>query len=916
MKRMLSAVAAAIALFFAAAGEGREAPPDDGVAALDRIQVTGTRVRTDDMEHAFPIQVLGRQEIRESGHASLGELLGELPSVTGSPFGTQSNQRGSGGGLSRGASRIELRGLEPERTLVLVNGRRMVPGGNGADGAVDLNMIPIAMIARVEVLQTGASVAYGADAVAGVVNVVTRNDFTGLEAGANIQATTRGDGEVYGANAIFGRSLDRGHLVIGAEYTEQERVKKDARSFSEQLRTVAGPDNAIVPFGSSAPPNGQFRTSDGALTLIEGRPGDRPADFRPFTDADRFNFNPFEDLVQPSERFSLFAMGQYDLTADTRIYAESLFHRRDSSQEIAPLPFFTRRERGVLVSVDNVFNPFGEDIIDARRRLVEAGPRTFEQEVETWRWVLGIQGRFAGDWQWDLAFNRARNTTDQHKTGDLRDSRLALALGPSFGDGSGQAVCGTPAQPIDGCAPLNLFGGPGSITPEMLGFVQVDLADSGFNEQNQVTANIAGQVDALDAGALELAFGYEYRDESGGDFPDPLTRAGDTTGGQRGATAGDFQSSELYGEAALPLYRNLDAGRELVAHFGGRVADFSRFGSTTLLEGGLRFRPVPDVILRGAVAEAFRAPNIAELFGGVQEAEPAIRDACGDFAALEPTEVQRCIAQGVPADGSFQQQREEVRVRVGGNPRLEPEEATVSTLGLTYEPAAILGLRATLDYYRIEIDDAIAAVGAQTALDRCLATGSPDFCGMIERFDDGAIDAITSRQRNIAEETAEGIDLRAEFDHGVGGGRLSHHLAVSYLMERDLVPFAGAESLTGAGRFDRDNFGALPRWRGNYRLRWNGGPWRIGYEAQWIGSLTESGGEIFPGTRRDISQRVYHDLFAERRFGEQATLTLGIDNITDADPPFFATAAVANTDVATYRLLGATAWARFSFRTF
>lgn len=916
MKKTLSAMAAAIALFFTTTGQGQEASQDGGVAALDRIRVTGTRVRTDDMENAFPIQVLSREEIRQSGHTSLGELLSELPSVTGSPFGTRSNRRGSGGGLSRGASRIELRGLEPERTLVLLNGRRMVPGGNGADGAVDLNMIPIAQIARVEVLQTGASVAYGADAVAGVVNVVTRTDFIGLEAGANVQATTRGDGEVYAANAIFGRALDRGHVVFGAEYTEQERVKKDARSFAKQLRTVSGPDNLIVPFGSSAPPNGQFRITAGAVTLIEGRDGDSAADFRPFTDADRFNFNPFEDLVQPSERLSLFATGRYDLTANTQVYAEILFHRRDSSQGIAPLPLFTRREQGVFVSANNVFNPFDEDIIDARRRLIEAGPRTFEQEVETWRWVLGAQGRFDGDWAWDLAFNRARNTAEQRKAGDLRDSRLAAALGPSFMASSGRAVCGTPALPIDGCVPLNLFGGPGSITAEMLGFVQVDLADSGFNEQNQLTANIAGQLDALDAGPLELAFGYEYRDDSGGDFPDPLTRAGDTTGGQRGATAGDFQSNELYAEAALPLYRNLAAGRELIAHFGGRVADFSRFGSTTLLEGGVRFRPARDVIFRGAVAEAFRAPNIAELFGGVQEAEPAITDACSDFAALAPAQVRRCIAQGVPADGSFQQQREEIRVRLGGNPRLEPEEATVSTLGLTYEPAEILGLRVTLDYYRIEIDDAIAVVGAQTVLDQCLATGSPDFCGMIERLDDGAIDAVTTRRRNIAEQTAQGVDLRVNFDHGVPGGVLSHRLAVSYLMERDLVPFAGADSLTGAGRFDRDNFGALPRWRGNYRLRWDTGPWRIGYEAQWIGSLTESGGDVFPGTRRDISRRVYHDLFAERRFGDEVTVTLGVDNITDADPPFFATAAVANTDVATYRLPGTTAWARVSLRAF
>jgi iron complex outermembrane receptor protein len=245
--------------------------------------------------------VIGTQELQDSGAENIGEFLQELPFMSGSLLSTTTSFRGEGGSVSRGISTIELRGLGAERTLVLLNGRRFVPGGNGASGVVDINMIPMSVIQRVEILRSGASVEYGADAVAGVVNIITREDTRGLELQAQADVTSRGDAETYKFSAVYGKQLDRGNFLFAADYADQPSLGKGERGFSSERLTVTGPDNTIISEGSSAPPQGNFRTSQGRLTLIDGADGDTTADFRPFTDDDRYNFNPLEDLLQASD---------------------------------------------------------------------------------------------------------------------------------------------------------------------------------------------------------------------------------------------------------------------------------------------------------------------------------------------------------------------------------------------------------------------------------------------------------------------------------------------------------------------------------------------------------------------------------------------------------------------------------------
>ena len=909
--------AAARLLLAAATGAGAAAPE---APPIEEVFVTGTRLRTDLPDGAYPLTVIDREQIALSGRNFVGEYLQQLPFVTGSPVNSSTGARGEGGAFSRGIATVELRGLGPERTLVLLNGRRFVPGGNGASGVVDLNMIPMALIERVEVFKAGASVEYGADAVAGVVNLITRRDNDGLQLDLRATITGEGDGEAMTASAVYGRRGDRGDFLLGAEYVEQRAVGKGDRDFSRVRRTFSGPDNRISFDGSSAPPQGNFRTSLGRLTLIDGADGRDIGDFRPWIgdndapDTDRYNFNPFEDLRQPAQRLSLFAQGRRKLNAGTSVFGEVFWHRRDSSTQLAPLPFFTTRETDLAVSADNLYNPFDETLTDVRRRLVEAGPREFVQDNEAWRLVAGADGTVGG-WFWDASAVYGRNETDQRQTGDLLDSRLRPALGPSFLDGAGNPTCGTPAAPLPGCVPLNLFGGAGSITPAMLAWAGTDLADSGYNEQTVFSANITGSLLSLPAGDLALASGVEYREERAADRPDPETVLGNTSGSARAATEGAFESSELYLELGVPLLRNRPAARMLELDLGLRLVDFSNFGRKTVSEIGVFWQPAESLQFRGAWAEAFRAPNVRELFGGFSQSNPIVEDPCADFSRLTGPQVARCVAQGVPADGSFTQTGEETPQLSGGNRDLRAEQAEIITAGLSWTPRAVTALTLNLDAYDITIDNGIAALGADTILEQCLATGAAAFCDRIERGADGGITRVRAQLQNLASESARGIDLELRYGHDAGPGRIEHRALLSYLDERDLVAFPGAPRFAGAGDFDRDIFGAIPRWRGSYNLNWRRGRWSAGYALQWIGALEESGGVLAPGTRNAISDTFYHDVWASLRLGDGFLLSLGIDNLADDQPPFLGNADEANTDVSTYRLLGRSAWLRLSLET-
>ncbi|MGJ8670407.1 MAG: TonB-dependent receptor domain-containing protein [Oceanococcus sp.] len=884
----------------------------DAPAPLPNILVTGSRLEQSGAAQSKPVTRIERQAILQSGSRNLAEYLNSLPFMSGAPLGTSVGARGQGGGFSRGIETAELRGLGAQRTLVLLNGRRFVPGGNGVAGVVDLGMLPLALVERIEVLKTGASVEYGADAVAGVINVITRQDLDGIEFRGKTAMSEHGDGQSWDASLVAGGVKQSSHWFAGLQFFDQQSLSKGEREFSSRLLTVNGDDNQVVPDGSSAPIAGNYRTSNGRVTLRAGEDGQQASDFRPFIDTgpntDRFNFNPFEDLLQDSQRLSAFVATRIAITPAVNYFVEAQWQQRRSDTQLAALPLFSNRLSGVSVAPDNLYNPFAEELSDVRRRVVEAGSREYQQDNQAWRFLAGFEGDWR-QWRWDISAAFARNRVEQIQTGELLRDRLQLALGSSFLDSQQQARCGSSGQVIEGCVPLNVFGAEGSIDNTMLAFVSAGaMRDRMMNEQRLINLNASRSLFELPAGAVALAVGYEFRDERAQDTPDVLTQAGNTTGAARAVTRGQFDSHELYLEIGIPLFAGLPGIHSLDLDLGLRLVEFSNFDAEQVYELGLNYQPVTSLTLRAAAAKAFRAPSIGELFGGLRQSNPAVEDPCADFTSLTTQQRDRCVAQGVPADGSFSQSGNETPQLEGGNSTLQAETADSFSAGIHWQPAQWENFSLSLDYYDIEIEDGIAALGANTILAQCIASGAPSFCDRIQRNSRGEITQVTSTLQNIGLETARGVDMELRFKQQFDASTLSHSLLLSRVLQRELIAFAGAQAFLGAGEYDPDRFGAIPRWKGHYDLSWSHQAWSASYQAQWIGSLSERGGEVASGTVRKVPQRIYHDVNLRYLWSGHVAASFGVRNIADTDPPFLANADQANTDVATYRLLGRSLW--------
>src|SRR5262245_43741137 len=453
------------------------------------ITVTGSLVERRELTTASPISVVGKEKIDAAGITNVGEILQKLP-AQGNAINASVNNGGDG------STRIDLRSLGPNRTLVLINGRRVVSSGLGADDSVDLGTLPLAMIERIEVLKDGASSIYGSDAIAGVVNVITRTDFNGTEATAYVGTSNHGDGTAYDLSMVTGTSSKKGNLTFSAGYQRQTSVMAGDRKFSNLLYAYdydinpdTGKQNGPVPGGSSAAVGGKLDTK-GKMNP-DGTPFHPPGctarfctfdpslnggqgGFRDFVApmgndlGDNYNFQPLNYLYTPSQRFNIFSTGHYDITKNSRVYFEGMYQNRKSDQQLAEEPLFAGLY-GTPISGDSIYNPFpGVTITSYNRRLVEFGPRTFKQDIDTKRIVAGVDGKLDEDfgpltnWKWDVSFNYGRTDGTNSTHGDLILSHLQNALGPSMiSPTTGAPICvgtaGDASTEIPGCVPLSLI---------------------------------------------------------------------------------------------------------------------------------------------------------------------------------------------------------------------------------------------------------------------------------------------------------------------------------------------------------------------------------------------------------------------------------------------------------------------------
>lgn len=888
---------------------------------VERIEVTGSRIKRADMEGANPVQVITRQELVTSGITNMGDILQEIPSVAGAATNTAINNGGSG------AIRVSLRGLGSPRTLVLLNGRRMVASGTGANSSVDLSTIPTAIVKRVEVLKDGASAIYGSDAIGGVVNIITRDDFEGFEFNAGYDiGTEEWDGETKNIDLTIGFSGDKGNAVVNAYYVQQGAQWSGDRDWSKFDYSKDPDTGELTPGGSSAPPWGRYNGIDGAdgCSSFTHGAANGPGQSDPSNPAnatgydcwdwgkDTYNFAPANYHLTPQERYGVYASGSYELTDTTRVFTELSFNRRTSKTKLAPLPLAPLAFFGwtdATYSADNYYNQqFGPkdkdgntvDIADWRRRMVETGGRDSQFRVETVRAMFGIDGEFENGWGWEASYIFGRNDSATQGAGGVNFEKVSLAVGPSFMDDQGNVVCGTVDAPIAGCVSLNTFGTPGTdneITQDMMDYILFEAHDVGSNEQQIMSASIFGDAFELPAGTVGFAAGIEHREEKGADYPDALIALGITSGSSRTSTVGSYEVDEAFIEANVPLLSGVAGAEVLEVDLAVRYSDYNTFGDTTNHKVGIRWVPFDGLMVRGTSSTAFRAPSTSDLFAGSSDNSPEVVDPCN----TNPTAF--CIADGVPAAG-FEPIGDQLSSTRGGNPDLQPEEADIFTAGIVYSPDFLDGLSLTLDYWDIEITDAISTLGEQLILDSCAATG--EHCEKITRFGadsplyGNSID-IDDRTTNVGGVESSGYDFNVRYTTDLEGGTLTFNVDTTYYDTYDITQ-ANGDVIENAGYFYRNSGdGNFPEWKTNADVRYSSDDWSAAWSIRYIGEVDEPFGSE-SGFRTIDSQTIHDARFSY--FMDNMTATIGLNNVFDEDPPYADTGFNDNTDPRTYNTTG------------
>jgi len=924
------------------------APITQSQEALGEVVVTGSRIRQSPLEERLPVLSVSAEDYEASGATSIADFVQKLP-IAGSAINRTNNSSGNlgyppdGGGIGAGAAEIDLRYLASKRVLVLVDGRRWVKGssGSGVSGAVDLNSIPASAIKSIEILQDGASAIYGSDAIGGVMNIITADDYDAFKISGYTGQYGDGDGSTSVFDVRMGGDGERGRALVSINYTNQEAVNTADRSTSEF--PLPG-----FPFGiSSGTPAGRFVFFDPVFgDFVDVAPnntnpvytlGDPTGDdFHAFGLDDRFNYQPFNHLVTPNERFNVFAKGEYDISDNVRFVGLASFNNRKSQGRAAPVPLFFGLDGGstpymvnFTMPANHPFNPFGIDLDGNTnapfftKRPIEAGPRIFNQDVDTWY----LSGGFEGDFElggrtmyWDVNGIRSENNATQTKLNQFNARMLNVGLGDP-------AVCA--ATP--GCVPVDIFG-EGSLTPAMLDFVTYTGVDTTSQRLVDVTANLSGDLFDLPAGALGFAVGYEHREEDGNFIPDPVVASGETADVPTNPTAGGYDVDEFYGEIVVPILKDAPGFDSLSFSAAARYSDSDLFDSETGTKFSVNWGPTENLMLRASYAEGFRAPNIGELFNLGSRFDSSISDPCN--TDLNPVPPANCAALGVPDD--YVQLNPQVSVDTGGNRDLQPETSETLTAGFTWQiplSGSLERLLVEANYYDIEINGAIQAPDAQDTLDACIATLDPLFCNQVNRNPGGTITSIEGTLNNIGGIETSGFDVNLDLSMAeTGAGSFRFQLMASFLMDYDEL---FANSAGGFDRVDRagQELGSPTRGfveeKATLNTFWNLGDFSALLSFRYLSSLTEQcvglvadfGQTAFCSDPVGLTNKLDSQLYTDLQFGWQPedlfgggwSFAVGVQNLTDEEPPICFSCDLNSLDGTIYPIAGQFWYLRVAF---
>jgi len=920
--------------------EGLSTPPStsaegEPVRGSEDIIVTGSRIPQPNLESASPVTVVTSQEVKVSGTTRTEDLVNSLPQA----FAAQGSNISNG---ASGTATVNLRGLGSSRTLILVNGKRLMPGDTG-NPVPDINFVPAALIKRVDILTGGASSVYGADAVGGVVNFIMDTTFTGFRIDGqasvfNHYNDTNSDileaneargfrppsgwstnGGAQDIAGVFGAAFDdgRGHVTAYATYRTQDPVLQSTRdySFCALSSTAPGADRRFNCSGSATSGQGTFFTNVGVFQVD----GD---EFIPGLTV--FNYNPYNYYQRPDERYTFGAFADYEISSAFKPYAELMFMDDHSDAQIAPSgnffatstincdnPLLSDQQRATICVPDNTFvdaNGVTQAIAYIGRRNVEGGGRDADIRHTDYRVVGGMRGDVARGISYDGYYSFGRMLRSEIYRNDFSITRLGRALDVVTDPSTGLPVCRSVLNGVDAnCVPWNIFS-EGGVTPEALAYLQTPAFGRGTINETiaHIDATIVGdeygwRLPWAESG-IGLNVGAEYRKQSLIFEVDEAFRTGDLAG-QGGPTPpvrGEFDVRELFAEVRLPIVQN-NFIEEFTIGAGYRFSNYNVAGNsvntdTYKIEGELA--PIPDIRFRGSYNRAVRAPNIVELFFPQSLGLAGENDPCAnqENTGLPLWTLEQCQRTGV-TPGQYgniiANPADQYNALFGGNPTLEPEVADTYTLGAVIQPRFIPGLAVTVDYWNIKIKNVIGSPGFQSTLEACGLDNDPEACARINRGPTGSLwlgsnsfIELTNQNFTGVGLVTNGFDFQANYTRRLGGLGTFNASFVGTLLKELGTPGAGGVDCTGlfGGRCGTPN----PEWRHVLRIGLTM-PNGLGVSGRWrhfsgVDIDPESGFAGAPGDQR-LSAAEYFDLSFQARLAQRLNLRFGANNILDREPP-------------------------------
>ncbi|WP_428154866.1 TonB-dependent receptor domain-containing protein [Brevundimonas sp.] len=939
---------------------------DDQATEVGEIVVTGSRIARQDYRSTSPIVTVDAQDFQATGAVTIDSLINDLPQFTPSISSTSNNP--SNGGQAN----INLRNLGSNRTLVLLNGRRVVP--SNSDGSVDVNLIPTALIKNIEIISGGASAAYGSDALAGVANFIIDENFSGVQADVQYGETDRKDGVTQSYSLTVGGNFDddRGNMVLSLSRSTRETIFNAARPFS----AVSGP-SGTSPLGSTtfdstnrpsdafvkAYFNNQTIDNTGAFGFnddnsifayigklnVKNPAGAGPEYTQPGANY-TFNTGPLNYLQLPLERYNAYAAGRYKINDNAEVYVNALFTQYTADTELAASPASGNpaAQTGFRVPATNPFitgdlrnflnarpNPTSSFLLN--KRFTSLGGRHSEDEYNIYQLTSGVRGRVPqSEWTYDayVSYGRVSNTTTQ--TGNVSRSSVQRLLDAPDG---GASLCAGGFDPF----------GVTNLSADCLTYIGRSARNSTVTEQTVIEASMQGKAFDLPAGEVRVAFGAQYRQDDfafGADASLAQTNAsvarpdGGFNGGSEIAgfnptpsLSGGTSSKEVFIEALVPLLADLPFIEQLDLNLGYRYADYSTAGGTQAYRADLDWSIIGGLRARGGYSRSVRAPSIGELFSTASTGFPSIGEPSATGTEGDPcdrrssfraganaAQVQAlCLAQGLDATAypTYVFSNNQVQGFSGGNPGLNEETSDSWTGGFVYQPTFsspwLSRVSASIDYYNIEITDAIGAIAASDAIQGCFnSTGeNPTFdagnsyCQLFTRDPlTGNITGAIENNANLGAVKTSGIDFQGDwsFDLGEVGapdwGRLSFNTVISWLENYEDNVVEGGAFTDRTGTISSTFGNTFPEWKALSSVSWANGPFSVGARWRRVGEITViNSTTVLPSID-------YFDMNASWSVNDTVSLRAGVNNLSDEQPNVYVPGVQANTDPSTYDVLG------------